>query len=588
MVAGKVRFAALGLVFVFAASMPAASLSAEEPAGDAYEGPPPDAPVTNRLARVSAGTVLRCAADTSGAAASEIDGSGIRTARVLGPDALYVVCGPCLDTEHLTEPGLVRIYSSGDIMYSSGVSASRVYRVTYMGAGGTPEHGIFVKLPFKMRAGMRYRVVFNSPGRRPLAAGRSKAEVTVSGKDAYGAGFRAAACGYPPGSPRKAYMSSWMGDGGTYDFGRAAEKFELRDAFTHKVLFAGRTAPYGGDAGGAVLDFSEYKGGGVVYLAVPGCGRSIRFSLSPYGYAKMAEAAARLAVSGRAGGEGMLLFCGQNSAAAGYAPEEVRMFAEAALKAFPGAYGGASAAERLRYSAGIAWAAAIFRKAGDSEYAAELTERALKVRGGLKAADAASPGYAALTAAAFAAATGEDAYIEEFERAAAAAGLPEVLVGGDAVPWACALCIYAGLPAGKGSEELKARLTGALDQFVSSADPHSGDPAAVFAAGALRGLSGGRRSSADAVLYGFNETICGGAPQSFIDCRAEDLPGGASFRFPQPDENGTIRIPRDDAAPGSDRCDDSISAAAYSFGVFLPAAPDPGDGKGRRSGAGGK
>ena len=204
------------------------------------------------------------------------------------------VVGQPLDVKWASRPSSYRLSSEGDQNYRQAVSPTKIFRKSKPFSNTHEEgkshfaeqHFIYLKLPTPLQEGCRYRIEFadgNLQNRwheyihQPRAV-RSEA-VHVS------------QIGFRPDDPvKQAYLSQWMGDGGSIDY-PLNPTFELVDAATGrpvhsghgKMTFAKNHPALNGknnvNANVYTLDFSGFTTPGAYRVSVTGIGCSYPFRI---------------------------------------------------------------------------------------------------------------------------------------------------------------------------------------------------------------------------------------------------------------------------------------------------------------------
>lgn len=157
-------------------------------------------------------------------------------------------------------------------------------------------HFIFLELPFAMREGQRYEVVFKGVNTREQSAG-----FVYDSRKLRSPAVNVSHVGFRPDDPLKqGFLSLWMGNGGPVEFD--AKSFELLDAKSLETAYTGKAgkkfaADHIGTIGNSnqtsadvtLLDFSDFRTPGEYVVHVPGIGTSLPFRIAENAYLEAFE-----------------------------------------------------------------------------------------------------------------------------------------------------------------------------------------------------------------------------------------------------------------------------------------------------------
>ncbi|MEL7239779.1 MAG: cellulase N-terminal Ig-like domain-containing protein, partial [Planctomycetota bacterium] len=246
-----------------------------------YEPQPGDEikPTTDRHGVVRSRTLLR---------------NGIEAGTIAGPDDdLHVYLprgriGKPLDRSYAYKPDAYRVLV-GDAL--SRVASMHVKRSPVGNGGGGPavQHDLYLELAEPIDWETEFGLL------TPAVFGETNLKLTF-GPMAQSPAVHASHVGYRPSDPLKvAFLSQWMGTGGSYEGYAAGTPFQLRDAETGEIAFEGETAmrlakdaeSAGYRANGRnfagtdvlVCDFSDFTGEGKFVVSVDGVGASRPFEI---------------------------------------------------------------------------------------------------------------------------------------------------------------------------------------------------------------------------------------------------------------------------------------------------------------------
>ncbi|HLX62513.1 MAG TPA: cellulase N-terminal Ig-like domain-containing protein, partial [Planctomycetota bacterium] len=233
---------------------------------------------------------------------AERNALGVRALELISPFAIELTVGPGLDAARFdNHPETIVLRCADDPDFKDGLKAlscGRRSRGDCFVTDGWPwkiyqQHELFAIFDKPLKQGHNYSLDLNSTA--PLVCGANKIALEVDDRKALNPALKVNQIGYLPDAPGKyAYLGAWTGSLGAYDFG-ATPKFELRDAFTHQVVFNGESklrhkagekkeSAYKDDfsfENVCELDFSALQKEGSYYVCVPGAGRSFTFKIAP-------------------------------------------------------------------------------------------------------------------------------------------------------------------------------------------------------------------------------------------------------------------------------------------------------------------
>jgi endoglucanase len=233
---------------------------------------------------------------------------GIRRIELLSPEILQVTTGDSFDAARFDgHPEAVVLRCGDDPDFRDGRRAVRVGRRSRgdcFYTDGWPygyylKHELFAVFDAPLKHGHAYTLDLNAVA--PLTGAESRGQITPDDRTTINPAIKVNQIGYLPDAPRKyAYLGAWLGSLGALDYGSAAQRFEVRDAASHAVVYSGpvrlrhrageKTEGYYHEdlAGENVyeMDISALKREGRYYLVVPGMGRSFTFRVARDVYAQ--------------------------------------------------------------------------------------------------------------------------------------------------------------------------------------------------------------------------------------------------------------------------------------------------------------
>ncbi len=202
--------------------------------------------------------------------------------------------GQDLKTENITQASAYKVFSKEDDRCLEGVSPLAVYQKSKANNWVEPSrkfmmlHDLYFELPFGMKPNARYTLEAKGLNVDPQKLAWDYNEQVEN------FAFQLPDIGYQLDDPSKtAYLSAWLGTGGSFSFDDARD-FEVRRANDNKVVFKGKVekaldeneVEYNIDDHNFAktnvyqLKFGELANTGEYYIEIPSFGRSEHFKIS--------------------------------------------------------------------------------------------------------------------------------------------------------------------------------------------------------------------------------------------------------------------------------------------------------------------
>lgn len=242
---------------------------------------------------------------------------GHRIGYICGPQNKWfrdfnAIAGEKLNTSSITKQEKITVSSETDQNFSTGVPSKNIYRKSYpinkthmsLEQSYPLRHDIFLEFDQEFKNGNRYTIHLDDAPQLPDSITFTFADDRLRSES-----VQVNLLGFDPNDKKTAFMSVWMGEGGSCRY-EEDFNFKVMDVSTDSIVFSGMTALKTPGNGAEytidgseqnhgltdvlVMDFTEVKEPGTYVIVVEGIGRSFEFEID----SEIWDSTARLLMKG--------------------------------------------------------------------------------------------------------------------------------------------------------------------------------------------------------------------------------------------------------------------------------------------------